>query len=155
MHLITLLTAKYLYLLIGVIAFGYWLTLPKRQKVQVAIFGLIAAIVAYGLAKIGGALYFDPRPFVFHNLTPLYPHTPDNGFPSDHTLLSAFIAVTIYAVHKRLGLILMAMALLVGGARVIGNIHSPIDIAGSVVFALLGGFVAYYLTPKVLARVKT
>ena len=152
MHLFLLLAAKYLFIVVGLIAAIYWLSVPKKEKIRLAVFGLIAAVVTFVLVKLGAALYFDPRPFVTHHVTPLFPHGTDNGFPSDHTALTAFIAVTIYSATKRLGLVLFFMALLIGLARIIGHIHSPIDIIGSIVFALVAGAVAAYLTPKVTAR---
>lgn len=143
-------TAKYLYIVIGLIAAVYWLTLPNRQKIRVLAFGLIAATVGYALVKLGGMAFYDPRPFVTGHLAPLYPHAPDNGFPSDHTALTASIAVTIYFVSKKLGIGLMVLAVLVGVSRVMAHIHHPIDIIGSLIFALIGGVVAYYLTPKII-----
>jgi len=152
MHLLLLFVAKYLFIGVGLIAVIYWLNLPKKEKIRLAVFGLIAAVISFVLVKLGAVLYFDPRPFVTHHVTPLFPHGADNGFPSDHTVLTAFMAVTIYSANKRLGLVLFLMALLIGLSRIIGHIHSPIDIIGSVVFALVGGGVAAYLTPKVIAR---
>lgn len=76
----------------------------------------------------------------------------DNGFPSDHTLLSSSIAVTIFSAHKKLGLVLFVLVLLDGLSRVIGHIHSLIDIIGSVVFTFVGASVAYWLTPKVVSK---
>jgi undecaprenyl-diphosphatase len=152
MHTLTLDTAKYLVFIICLIAFGYWLTLPKRQKINLIVFGFFAALTALILAKAGAALYYDPRPFVTHHVTPIYPHGPDNGFPSDHTLLGSFVAVSIYYLNKKLGLALFVLAALVGVSRVAGHIHSPIDIIGSMVFAVVGGLVAAYLTPKVVSR---
>lgn len=152
MHNLLLFTAKYLIYLACVAAFVYWLTVPKKEKIRLVVFAAIAGIVTVVLLKIGSSLYYDPRPFVSHNVTPLYPHGPDNGFPSDHTIMAAFVAVTIYSASKRLGIALFVVAILIGIARVAGHIHSPIDIVGSLVFATIGGFAAYYLTPKVMAK---
>jgi len=152
MHFIILYTAKYLYLLILLVAGIYWLTLPKKQKIQMLVLGATAAILSFLLAKVGSALFYDPRPFVSHNVVPIYPHGADNGFPSDHTLLSACVAFVVYAVNKKVGAVLAVLALFVGIARVAGHIHSPIDIAGSIVFAMLGTVVAYLVTQRMLAR---
>jgi undecaprenyl-diphosphatase len=151
MHSVLLFGAKYLYLLVPLLAAAYWLTLPKRQKIQLLVFGIVTAVVTFALVKVGAALFYDPRPFVSHNVQPLYPHAPDNGFPSDHTWFTAFIAIAVYSMSKRLGSALFVIAILVGSARVAGHIHSPIDILGSLVFSIAGGIVAYYLTPKLLA----
>lgn len=147
MHLLILFAAKYLYIIIVAAAVIYWLSQDKQQKLHLAIFTCVTAIATFILVKFGASLYFDPRPFVSHAVTAIYPHAPDNGFPSDHTALTMAIAVAIYSHSKKLGITLAIAALIVGVARVLGNIHSPIDIAGSVVCALIGGLIALYLTP--------
>jgi membrane-associated phospholipid phosphatase len=68
-------------------------------------------------------------------------------------VFTAFIALTIYSSSKRLGLILLAMSVLIGVSRVIGHIHSPIDIIGSLVFAFVGFIIATLATPYVLKRI--
>ncbi len=155
MHYALLFTAKYLFIFVALIAGIYWLKQPRKEKIRLVVFGIIAGMVSFALVKIGGAIYYDPRPFVSHHIEPLYFHAADNGFPSDHTVLTAYIAMVVYSSSKRLGLVLLAMSLLIGCSRVMGYIHSPIDIAGSILFALIGGIAAYYLTPKVMAKLKT
>jgi undecaprenyl-diphosphatase len=152
MHELLLIFAKYLIGIVGLIAFIYWLAVPRHEKVRLIIFGIIAGSATFALAKIGSALFYDPRPFVVHHVVPLYPHGADNGFPSDHTLLAAIIAITVWVSSKRLGIVLFVMALLIGLSRVIGNIHSPIDIVGSIFFALLGGVLASFLASKLFPR---
>ena len=49
----------------------------------------------------------------------------------------------------------MALAVIVGASRVIGHIHHAADIAGSIVFAIAGSLVAYYLTPRILKHLST
>ena len=146
--------AKDAIIVVGLIAAIYWLTLPKKDKIRFVIFGIIAGLVGLVLVKVGGAMFYDTRPFVSHNLIPIYPSAADNGFPSDHTALATVIAVTVYVISKRLGLVFFGVALAIGLARVLGNIHSPIDILGSVIFAVLAGAVAYYLTPKLMEKLK-
>ena len=148
MHQLLLYIAKYLIFIIVLLAFVYWLTLPKRIKLESMLFGLIAGLITFALVKLGGAIYYDPRPFVAHGLTPLFPHGADNGFPSDHTALGAYVAFVIFSVNKRLGIILVILATAIGLSRVIGHIHSPIDILGSILFAAIGYGVAWKFTPR-------
>lgn len=155
MNLIVILGAEYLFIAIGIIAFIYWLRLTSKQKLKVAVFGIITIIIAFLLAKLGGAIFYNARPFVTDHVTSLFPHIADNGFPSDHTLFSAVIAVTICSVSKKLGLLLGGLAIIVGISRVLANIHHPIDIIGSLVFAMISGLIAYYLTPKIIKLIKT
>ncbi len=152
MHIILLFLAKYLIGIVTLIAAIYWLLQPRKEKVRLLAFGAVAVIITVILMKVGAALYYDPRPFVTQHVTPLYPHGPDNGFPSDHTILAAAIATILYSSSKHLGLVVLALAFLIGLARVVGHIHSPIDIVGSFVFALIGGLVAYYTTPHIMHR---
>jgi undecaprenyl-diphosphatase len=72
---------------------------------------------------------------VTHHLVPLIPHAPDNGFPSDHALLTAFLGFTILIYSRALGAVLLVIALLVGAARVAAHIHNPQDIVASFVIA--------------------
>lgn len=152
MHIILLFFAKYLFLIVGLAAFVYWLRVSKQEKIRLIVFGSVAAIVTIALVKIGAALFYDPRPFVNHHVIPLYPHGADNGFPSDHTVLTAFIAMTIFSSSKLLGIVLLVMSILIGLSRIVGHIHSPIDIVGSLVFALIGYGAALLLTPYLLKR---
>lgn len=155
MHAILLFGAKYLLYIIVLFAFIFWLRQQRDQKLKIAVFGIITALTTYLLMKLGGSLYFDPRPFVSNpSLIPLYPHIVDNGFPSDHAALSASVAFTLLVASRRLGAILLVLALFVGVSRVIGNIHSPIDILGSFIFAALGATVAYFASPKILAMLR-
>lgn len=152
MHILLLFLAKYLLFIVALVAFAYWLTVSRPEKIRMMIFGAVAAVVTLALAKLGAMLYYDPRPFVSHHVTPLYPHGTDNGFPSDHTLAAAFIALTVLSSHKKLGLALLAGAVLIGASRIIGHIHSPIDIIGSLVFAAIGYIAAVWATPYIVKR---
>src|ERR1700730_391737 len=117
MTLLWILGAKYLYLaalLTAVVAF--WL-LPSQRR-QIVILAVIALPLTYLAAKLGGHLYNDPRPFVVGHFTPLVPHDPDNGFPSDHTLLVSALAALFFWVDKRTSFILAFVALIVGVSRV-------------------------------------
>ena len=152
MDTLTLFEAKYLVFIIVIIAGVYWLTLPKEQKVRMFVFGVITAVVAFALTRLGGAIYFDPRPFVDSAVTPIYPHAANNGFPSDHTALAFTAAATVFYMNKKFGLVLLFLASLVGASRVLGYIHSFTDILGSIVFVAIAYGLAYYFTPKILTK---
>ena len=154
MHTIVLIIAKYLFVVVGLLGFIYWLTVSKHEKIRLIVFGAIVGVVTFFLVKVGAALFFDTRPFIALHVAPLYPHGADNGFPSDHTALTAFAALTIFSSSKRVGLVLLAMSVLIGLSRIIGHIHAPIDIVGSLIFAFAGYAVASMATPHILKRMK-
>ncbi|MDP3995235.1 MAG: hypothetical protein Q8P78_01305, partial [bacterium] len=56
----------------------------KRRMIR---FGAMVLPLAYVIAFVARSFFYSPRPFVESGIAPLIPHAPDNGFPSDHTLL--------------------------------------------------------------------
>ena len=111
------------------------------------VFALPALILSYLIGLAGNHLYFDSRPFVVGNYVPLIPHTPDNGFPSDHTLLVSTLAAIGLYWSARLGAMLWVLAVTVAIARVYVGLHHPIDVFGSAVIAL-GAVSAVYAAFK-------
>jgi undecaprenyl-diphosphatase len=99
--------------------------------------------------------YFDPRPFVTGHFAPLIPHNLDNGFPSDHTLLSSAIAMTVTLRNRSVGVVLWLLALLVGLARIASGLHSPTDVIASLVLAICAGFAADRVTRQVFGRAQS
>jgi undecaprenyl-diphosphatase len=145
MHTIVILIAQYLlFILIGIGGI-YWLRQDKAAKIKIAFIGLIGAVIALMLMKIGAALFYDPRPFVTHNVVPYFHHVADNGFPSDHTSLAAVLAVTLFFASRKLGIALFIGAIFVGGSRVIAHVHSPIDIIGGLVIGIVSVYASHSL----------
>jgi undecaprenyl-diphosphatase len=125
----------------------------REQKVKYVAVVLIAAVLALIFAKIGGALINDPRPFVANNnLHPLIAHSRDNGFPSDHTLLSSLAGFVMLPFAPVLGMIGLVFALMIGVARIMANVHHPLDIIGSFAFTAAAVAVAYYSVKLYFSR---
>ena len=140
--------AKYLYLLAVITALVYFLPLPRQKKKELVLFGIITLPVMYGISKIAGLLYYDPRPFVATHVPPLIPHEPDNGFPSDHVLLISAIASIIFPFSRKTSALVFFLAILVGISRVYAGIHHPIDVLGSMIIALGISILGYYATER-------
>ena len=135
MDSIIVFVAKYFLFLSLVIVGVYWLLATKPIKISLAWKMVVGGLLALLMAKIGAHFYYDTRPFVAHHIKPMFPHAADNGFPSDHALLTSLIGFTMLAYSRRLGGLLLLNAVLVGAARVAAHVHSPIDIIGSFVFS--------------------
>jgi len=146
--------AKYLLFVVVVIAFVYFLRQPSDKQKQLAVFGLITCALVFIVARIASQLYYDPRPFVIGHFSPLVPHVPDNGFPSDHTLLASAIATVIFYFNRKVGVALSALAVLVGVARVMAGVHSPIDIIGSIIISAVVTFSAYGIIMPIVSGTK-
>ncbi len=132
--------AKYLYLVIIFIAILYFL-LSRSKKKRMIILGILSLPLTFILAKLTGLAFYDPRPFVISHFVPLIPHAANNGFPSDHALISFALASLIFVFNRKLGIILFALGILVGASRVYVGIHFPIDILGSFIISVFAVFV--------------
>jgi undecaprenyl-diphosphatase len=127
--------AKY-FLYISIIIVGvYWLRASTNDKFSLAWKLIGGGVLALAMARVGGHFYYDTRPFVAHHIKPLFAHAADNGFPSDHALLTSFLGFSMIPYSRRVATALLINAVLVGWARVAAHVHSPIDIIGSFVFA--------------------
>lgn len=137
MHSVIRVVGQYFFLISIAIVALYWLRSRRDVKVSLGWRLVAGGAVALALDDVAGRLYYDPRPFVTHQLVPIIPHAADNGFPSDHALLTAFLAFTMLLYSRRLALVLFLNALLVSWARVAAHIHNPRDIVGGFVLAAI------------------
>jgi len=144
--------AKYLLILIIGIAFLYFLRQPRDKQKQLAIFGLIVCVLAFIVARLTSQLYFDARPFVAGHFSPLIPHDPDNGFPSDHTLLASAVAMVILYFNRKMGMLLVMLAVLVGMSRVMAGVHHPMDIIGSIVISVGVSLLAHLFIMPIIKK---
>ena len=144
--------AQYGFILSFVVAFIVWLRLPRRQKLELLVAGAVGGIACYALIKLGGALYYDTRPFVTRGVTPLFPHAADNGFPSDHTAITMFVGLCVFVVSRPWGLVLVAISLAAGLARVLADVHSPIDVVGAAAMAAVAAAVGWLVTRWIFER---
>lgn len=129
------LVGNYFFLISVVVTALFWIRSTTRVKISLGWRLIVGGALALALATIAGHLYYDPRPFVTHHLVPIIAHAPDNGFPSDHALFTAFLGFTVLLYSARVGLALLVNAVLIGWARVAAHIHNPRDIVGSFVIA--------------------
>jgi undecaprenyl-diphosphatase len=142
-QLLIIFTAQYLYLVVLLIAGVVFLLLDNVDKKKSLILAVVAGVVAFLLVKVSAHFISSPRPFVVDGIKPLLIHAPDNGFPSDHTLVSAVAAFIVFMFNKKVGLLLAFFALTVGISRVLAGIHHPIDILGSFVIAGVSVLIGY------------
>jgi undecaprenyl-diphosphatase len=143
-----ILLAKYLYLLIIFTSLIYFFREVNENKKKIILLTIFSFPLILILAKISGKIFFDPRPFVVNHFIPLITHAADNGFPSDHSLISFAFSSAIFVFNKRVGYVLFILGALVGISRVYVGVHSPIDIFGSFIISSVIVFVLNTLFKK-------
>ncbi len=144
--------AEYLYIGLLAIALVWYLRQPRRAQVEMIAWGIVALPVMYIFLIIAGMIYFDPRPFVVGDFLPLIPHAPDNGFPSDHTLLCSATASIVFFYNKKFSGVLWLLTALVGTSRVYTGLHHPLDIIASVVMAMTVAFIVWKFVLPLIRR---
>lgn len=132
---------------IPVVLIGTWALLFKipnghRYKAYCRI--VMAGLTAYLLAKLIGSVYQPElqRPFELMGVSPGASYLNNPGFPSDHVLFCTAITLAVWfeTRHKLLSGVLVGLTLLVALGRILALVHSPLDVVGGVVIAVLGAF---------------
>lgn len=125
---------------------------PDRATASTAVAGLIWAPLAAVVALLVNIpirhLVERPRPFVDHkNLEVLVDGKTDYSFVSDHATLTMAVAVGVFMVSRRFGLVSIAVAVFAAFSRVYMGVHYPTDVIGGLA---LGTAVALLLAPLAL-----
>jgi len=140
MEQVIIFCAKYLVWVSALVGAGVFV-LKRSARLSIVTAWMLGG--SYALSKVAEALWYNPRPFVSDGVTPLISHAADNGFPSNHTLMAAAIAIAVFYYHRTLGVILFVLAFLVGASRVAAGVHHWVDIAGAFGIVLVIAALSY------------
>lgn len=138
-------------LVVPIVLVGAYALLFKvnpRTRLQSYARVIMAGLTALLLAKLVGS-FWQPdaaRPFIEMGVNARASYLDNAGFPSDHVMFSAAITLAVWfeTRQKKTVIILTALTALVALGRVLALVHTPLDVMGGLVFALLGGL--WYLT---------
>ncbi len=121
-------------------AFFFWRDrASQRQMLRLA---LVSFPLSFIVNEIAHRLFFNPRPFVILGVQPLIAHAADNGFPSDHAVLSMAIASLAFVMNRRIGIGLAVLSVLIGLARVGARVHHPVDVLAGMAIAMVSTWVS-------------
>ena len=111
----------------------------KWKEIFFVVLSVFLAWLSSVFLKI---IFHTPRPFTeFPNIVPFFRPT-DYSFPSGHATFFMAVSVAIFLYHKKIGLIFIAFAILIGISRIIAGVHFPVDIIGGY---FLGFIISYFL----------
>ncbi|AEA33166.1 phosphatase PAP2 family protein [Hippea maritima] len=146
LSILAIVVAKYLVFVIPIYLIWMFAKSSKYYKKQ-SLLAFYSALLGLLINYLISLIYFHPRPFMMHIGKVLFQHSADSSFPSDHVTLFLSLGFYLLLEHKlRLhGLIITALGLMVGLARVYSGVHWPLDIVGSFAVALLPPFLIIQL----------
>ena len=147
--MITIFFARYLFIVPIALLVVLFLFSNKKDRKRLVFIFLIASALSLIFAFIAGQFYYNPRPFVVQEVEPLIPHVENNGFPSNHALLTATISAVIFVFSKKLGWISALFMILVSIGRIFALLHHVVDVFASILISV----VAVYLTVKIVEKV--
>ncbi len=123
---------------------------PNNKKIEAYSRILLAGLTAYFIAKIIGLFYqpSDLRPFELMGVAARASFMNNPGFPSDHVLFVTAITCAVWfeTRQKKITLVLAGLTLMVCLGRVLALVHTPLDVIGGLVIALIGS--VWYLNNK-------
>ena len=104
---------------------------------------LMSGLTAYLIAKLLASI-FQPeleRPFQILGVQPGASYLNNPGFPSDHVLFCTAIVLAVWfeTRQKKLAIVITVLTALVALGRILALVHSPLDVFGGVVIAMIGG----------------
>lgn len=116
-----------------------WFIDGKIKKEQV-VHALLASFIAFTVSQILKQLFHTSRPFQIDGLGVMTLTIPNSfSFPSEHAAVAFALALTVWLHDKKVGIIFIILAALVAIARVLANVHFPIDIiVGGIIGVLVG-----------------
>ena len=143
MSIISLVADGLMLPIVAVALYSLLVKVAPKNRYQVYSRVIIAGLTSYAAAKIIG-IFFQPetrRPFELLGLDPGASFMNNPGFPSDHALLAVFLTITVWFVtrSRNLTILMSVMALAVCVGRVMALVHTPLDVIGGIVIALIGG----------------
>ncbi len=132
--------------LIGVYALVFKTKKGHRYEAYARV--LMAGLTAFLVAKLLATVYqpSGERPFEILGVAPGASYLQNAGFPSDHALFATAITLAVWFETKQkvLTILLVIFTLLVCVGRVLALVHTPLDVVGGILVAMVGA--GWYLS---------
>jgi len=143
---LTIFSAEYLVFVLVAL----WLVVVAMVYRSVTFASLVRtaalAIISFALSLVATRIVSDPRPYlVEHMKTTLVHISTDNGFPSDHVLLAAFLTISLWWVARHYIPVLALGMVLVALGRLGVAAHHTLDVAGSFVIVLVVALIITFI----------
>ncbi len=123
-----------------------------RQAREVAFTCLLCAVIAVVMSMvilfILNSAFFRPRPFTsLSNVHMLFYHNTDSSFPSNAATIAFVMAISVLMYNRKVGGVMLALAVYMGLARVLCGVHYPLDVVGGAMLGLGSAFLTRAAEP--------
>ncbi len=157
---VQIFAAEYLPYLLVVVLCGVFLYPKSGRRDRIMVLAAFAAALCARFIVKPVILLFvaEPRPFVFLEFTPLITTSLKENmqsFPSGHALFFFALATALYLSHKKIGIVFLIAAVLMGIGRVYTGVHWPMDIVLGALIGVGVGFLFYTLSRVVVQKMQS
>lgn len=109
---------------------------------------VLVPAVSFVVVSVSRKIINEPRPYEKYGIPPvLDKNTSGKSFPSRHVFSVFVIAVTVFVKNPVAGCILAVTGILIAVIRVIGGVHTVLDVAAGAAVGIVSGVLGYYLLP--------
>jgi undecaprenyl-diphosphatase len=105
---------------------------------------LITAVISWTIGFVIKNFFYLPRPYIVSGFIPLAGFYLDGSFPSNHTTIAMGLTFPILWQHRLAGLIAVFGACLVAFGRVLGGVHTIMDITAGIFISGLVSLAVYH-----------
>lgn len=121
------------------------------RKINAFLCSFLAMGIAGLVDLITFAIWKRPFPFVTYselvNVNTYGMRMESSSFPSCHTYIAFAVATSVFLYgHKKLGPVLMVLAIFLAIGRIGVGLHYPSDVIGGALLGIGSGIIAYILT---------
>ena len=125
----------------------------RRDGLRAGLAAGLGALLALGISTLIGDIHYSARPFVADHYAPLFAHTDDASFPSDHLCALGAIAAGAGMSSRLLGNAAALLAVVVAFARVYAGIHYVTDVVAGFLIGAACAILVWYAAQPVMPLV--
>lgn len=111
----------------------------EKKALLLTLFCLPILVI---IIKVIHLFFFEPRPFISFDISPLIPYKADASFPSRHASIISSLAFAYTYLKSKWAPFFLIIMIWVGLSRIYVGVHYPLDIIGGFLVGIFSLIVA-------------